>query len=375
MQSNNKQLMLIYALHSGTIGVVSPLVAPLAERIRYRFTILLGLVLLALGYSGAAFLNFGSIWPMVFCLGAVVGSGSALITVATSALSGAFTKHRRLWSVMLTVLPTVGAAVRVPLFRALLERFGPLNALALWAAALFVTATVTVPFLLEPTARENVRAQSTGGDYKLWSTPFVLFLIGIVLITSYVAARELSPKYAESELGMSGTMSAWAASLGFTVTLGALLLLLMATRLVHTDGVMLSSVLVTALSAFCMAWTSDERVFVGMLSLFGASCAVAWALFPAAMAERLEDAKVQMPRAYGLAYSTSALSSACYSVVSGAIIDASGTTRVYFVFAAVTHLGGICAFAASLWLVRRRRVARSESQVPLDTLLKESEVQ
>lgn len=379
-QTDQKHLMLIFSLETLTFALSCPLAAPLAQRIGYRRTILLSQLLLVVGYAGAALVNFNSVWPFVLWLGLPVAAGGALLTVATAGQSAAFlvVEHRRIWSVMLTVAPTLGAALRLPLLRALLDRFGPLRSLLVWACAL-LCSTVAVAFMKEPSPVTEQTTDAASMPKPLWNrTCFLIFLVGIALMESCNMALVLSPKYAQSELAMNGTLSAWVASLGFAVSLFALLLLLLgAQRFVHTDGVMLSALLLTALSALSIALTSHQALFIALLSAFAASFSVARALFPAALSERLRDDSALVAHAYGVAYSTSALASACYGVAAGVLIDASGSARTFYVLSAVAVIGAACAFAASLWCVRRRsrRESRSESVVVLGSLLHGSEVQ
>lgn len=369
LQANNTQLMLIFALHNVTFGLFSAAVAPTAERIGYRATILLGLLLLAASYAGGGALNFASVWTMLFWLGFLVGLGAALTCIAAAALSALVLDDQpRLWSVMITVSQLVGAALRVPLLRALLDRFGSFQALLAWSFVPLLCALGTLPFLREPPSK-LLRESNVGQKReKVCTAPLVLFLVGLTLMASFGIARDLSPKYAESELGMSGPVATWAASTAFTASLVAVLLLLAAQRFVHTDGVMLSVLAVAALSVFAMALTSNRQWFAVLLSLFAASSSVAWALFPAALAERVS----QVPRAYGAAYGVWALASACWGVVSGVVVDVTGTVRVYYLLSGVLLVGACIAFGASL-LCLHRRGRKSESQVPLGRLLREVE--
>lgn len=268
---------------------------------------------------------------------------------------------------MLTVAPTLGAALRVPVFRLLLDEFGPLNALSLWAGILLLS-TLAIIFLSEPIKTTTIATDPTSTT-KFFTFPLLLFISGVVLLASFETASALAPKYAELELGLSGPLAALSASLAQLASFVALLLLLLVGEtkcLIGTNALMHFALLTNSVAFFVVSITDKGALFIALFAVLSASYSVAWALFPAALAERVED----VPRAYGVAYSASAGASAVWGALAGVLVDGVGEIRAYYYVSVALMLVALAAFLGSMLLWRAK--GRRQEDVKVDVLLVDS---
>lgn len=236
-QASNREAFLVVSLHVGVFLTGGALAVWLIARYGYRRVAIVGALLSSSGFLSAG-LVATRLWHLMPTLGFLAAIGGSMVNVVAFSLSGQFFERRRhLWSAVIAMPASIGGFVCAPLFRMLADRYGWHWALCIWAA---MSALLMLPCLVllrerpsvppPPQAAATIEPpDSTKRRAKVMRRPELwLWVLAKGLSASMQMGRAILPKFCESELGMTPTMSAMSLSVGSASSMLARLLFLLA---------------------------------------------------------------------------------------------------------------------------------------------------
>ncbi|ORX99257.1 MFS general substrate transporter [Basidiobolus meristosporus CBS 931.73] len=356
-QHSSKEIALVGTIESTTCYVFGVFSGPLAERLGFRQSILIGSVILASSLIGASFAS--QLWQLYLTQGFLLGVGASMVYFPAISAPSHWFVRKRSTAVSLAVSGAgVGGLVFAPGIDALFRLVGfnwtlrILGVLCLFAVG--VTAFVLVPqrrssVSLEK-ADENPKAKITRG---LWKDLDFISLLGMNFLSSL---GHLVPFF---------FISSYAVSQGFTPAKGALLIGLLngascAGRLVFifvTERV--GRVNQLLICAFCMGasiltmWfkATAYGVLVGFCLVFGISFGGYFSMLPVVVADIYGTSK--LASYLGILYSVLGVGYMIGNPVAGALLDMS-SGRDYTTAIIYCGVSTLLATGFLIWFKHRR---------------------